>query len=66
MPVPVLAMNYTLNRKQSSNTFLALQNKSAMVMPFNLKSSNNNSKTVVGLELKPSKAYKGCGGCGRG
>jgi len=66
MPTPVLGMNYTLNRKQSSNTFLAIQNKSAMVMPFNLKSSNNNAKTVVGLELKPSKAYKGCGSCGRG
>jgi hypothetical protein len=69
MPVPILSMNYTMNRTSSQmNNKLLNKSSTPMMMPFNLKnkSTNNNLKTVVGLEIKPSKAYKGCGSCGRG
>lgn len=59
-----MSLNYTLNR--SSKNFHSY-NKGAsagFVMPFS--SISGKMKTVVGLEIKPSSAYKGCGSCGRG
>jgi hypothetical protein len=59
-----MSLNYTMN-KSSRN--IHMYNKSAnagFAMPFS--SINGKMKTIVGLEIKPSSAYKGCGSCGRG
>ena len=64
MSTPVISMNYTMNRSSKNITSSSLSRGSSMFMPFN--SLNNNTRTVIGLEIKPSKAYKGCGSCGRG
>lgn len=62
MTIPVMSMNYTMNRTQKSGS--TIQNMTPIVMPFN--NIRGNVKSIVGLEIKPSKAYKGCGSCGRG
>ena len=70
MVVSPLSMNYTLNRTSKDlNNYYANninKSKSSITMPFNFKSNNQNAKTIVGLEIKPSREYKGCGSCGRG
>lgn len=63
MPLQNMSLNYSLNK--TTRTISSNLNKTAgFVMPFS--STTGKSKTIVGLEIKPSSAYKGCGSCGRG
>jgi hypothetical protein len=61
MSAPVMPMNYTMNRSIKNITN---SSGSTMFMPFS--SINGKTKTILGLEIKPSKAYRGCGSCGSG
>ena len=60
----MMPMNYTMNRSTRQITNFSTKSNNTMFMPFN--SLNGKTKTIIGLEIKPSKAYKGCGSCGSG
>ena len=64
MTVQNMSLNYSLNRTTSKKSTTTFNKSAGFIMPFS--SINGKTKTIVGLEIKPSSAYKGCGSCGRG